>query len=776
MYNPNWEGYQEEGDLLEPEYYPDPAVFRNSLDEGIKDEEELLRNLSSNKNTIRVLAPYLKIMRKHLLKTVVKRPKASKPRQSNIMFHKKTVQEYTFDINLNLRDKTEMIVSMLETAYVLKAILRAKCVVSYVVNRSRDKLYQLACHVESSASSLSWKIEPGTTMAAFAAHSKKHVVTDNVNTDHRFPEGLGLPGSLLKYALCVPIKTPDSKVVAVYELSRDAFETPFNNYDVQIVLTLTGWMGVAILQNSLYSNLAEKEELTNYLLQLTKHYHSGNANMDKTLSDAVVFAREAIGAEKCSIYVVELPSKEGMITTHEYDQGVDDDRVIFKRRVKKHVTDDGTNFGRVFFHREIINETHNNNNMNSDNIRSVLTVPVLHNEDVLGALKFTNKKGTASFDATDEETAKLFTEFLGINIFHTRVSKQLKKSDLRSNVLQEMLFHHMNPCVHDKQELRIHSTQLPEDFFGFSWYPSPDEIPTLVEMTVHMFHEVLGDSFMVMNNVPNFVLTVKKCYRANPYHNFVHGFAVAHAMGNIIKRHPKIFTGLERKSLMVAALCHDVDHRGYNNNFLQLTKHHLANLYDSSPLENHHFAVTKMILHQCGMFKYLSPSIYNELLTEIYEDIIATDLPLYFQCKLELLGVAESKTFTFKNPKHRRLVKNLMMTACDLSGQTKPLHICNKISLDVYEEFFTQGDIEKKMGYTPLPTMDRDKHDMFAENQVQFLSVVVLPCVQTVARIFNSLVPLAHETKSLVNQWKEIVANKQKDTWKPQESFVHSLD
>lgn len=47
---------------------------------------------------------------------------------------------------------------------------------------------------------------------------------------------------------------------------------------------------------------------------------------------------------------------------------------------------------------------------------------------------------------------------------------------------------------------------------------------------------------------------------------------------------------------MLAGLCHDLDHPGYNNNFLSLCKHPLAHMYKSSMLEYHHYFLAKKII------------------------------------------------------------------------------------------------------------------------------------------------------------------------------------
>lgn len=62
---------------------------------------------------------------------------------------------------------------------------------------------------------------------------------------------------------------------------------------------------------------------------------------------------------------------------------------------------------------------------------------------------------------------------------------------------------------------------------------------------------------------------VQKSYRDVPYHNWSHAFAVAHFC-YLILRLPavkKALSDLERFALLVACLCHDIDHRGTTNAF-----------------------------------------------------------------------------------------------------------------------------------------------------------------------------------------------------------------
>lgn len=52
--------------------------------------------------------------------------------------------------------------------------------------------------------------------------------------------------------------------------------------------------------------------------------------------------------------------------------------------------------------------------------------------------------------------------------------------------------------------------------------------------------------------------------------------------------------------------------------------------------------------------------------------------------------------------------------------------MAKQVAQMVYEEFFSQGDIERNMGNVPMLMMDRDKASI-PDLQIQFLEEVCLP-------------------------------------------------
>ena len=98
------------------------------------------------------------------------------------------------------------------------------------------------------------------------------------------------------------------------------------------------------------------------------------------------------------------------------------------------------------------------------------------------------------------------------------------------------------------------------------------------------------------------ILSVKKNYRPVKYHNWRHALNVCQTMFTILKtgKMDRFMNDLEIFGLLVACLCHDLDHRGTNNAFQTKMDSPLALLYSPSTMEHHHFDQCVMILSSEG--------------------------------------------------------------------------------------------------------------------------------------------------------------------------------
>ena len=67
---------------------------------------------------------------------------------------------------------------------------------------------------------------------------------------------------------------------------------------------------------------------------------------------------------------------------------------------------------------------------------------------------------------------------------------------------------------------------------------------------------------------------------------------------------------------------------------------------------------------------------------------------------------------------HRLLAMSLCMTGSDLNSSSKPWAIQRKVSDIVYAEFHEQGDVEKSLGWKPIPLFDSNNFPELASMQV----------------------------------------------------------
>lgn len=121
-----------------------------------------------------------------------------------------------------------------------------------------------------------------------------------------------------------------------------------------------------------------------------------------------------------------------------------------------------------------------------------------------------------------------------------------------------------------------------------------------------------------------------------PYHNFFHCCDVAHATFRFIKLSTRRtdLSSMECFALMIAAVCHDMDHPGLQNSFLVETKHALATVYnDRSVLENRHISCLYSLVAdhpEADVFQFLDNASWKEVRKIIIESILHTDMVKHF--------------------------------------------------------------------------------------------------------------------------------------------------
>ncbi|XP_077392464.1 high affinity cGMP-specific 3',5'-cyclic phosphodiesterase 9A isoform X3 [Festucalex cinctus] len=186
-----------------------------------------------------------------------------------------------------------------------------------------------------------------------------------------------------------------------------------------------------------------------------------------------------------------------------------------------------------------------------------------------------------------------------------------------------------------------------------------------------------------------FLFEVYRRYNNIPFHNFKHCFCVTQMMYGLIW-----LTDLRSKMdsidlliMLTSAVCHDLDHTGYNNAYQINARTELALRYnDISPLENHHCAVAF--------------------------DILEKD--------------------------HRDVLMMILIKVSDISNEARPMEVAEPWLDCLLQEFYNQSDAEKLEGLPVTPFMDRDKITK-PSSQTGFIRFVLLPLFIELANLFPCL-------------------------------------
>ncbi|KAJ0005731.1 hypothetical protein NQD34_015625 [Periophthalmus magnuspinnatus] len=238
-----------------------------------------------------------------------------------------------------------------------------------------------------------------------------------------------------------------------------------------------------------------------------------------------------------------------------------------------------------------------------------------------------------------------------------------------------------------------------------------------------------------------FLFEVYRRYNNIPFHNFKHCFCVTQMMYGLIwltdlRSH---MDSIDLLIMLTSAVCHDLDHTGYNNAYQINARTELALRYnDISPLENHHCAVAFEILEksECNIFRNVSLDQYKRIREGIIKCILATDMSRHN----EILNKFKSllPTFDFSNKDHRDVLMMILIKVSDISNEARPMEVAEPWLDCLLQEFYNQSDVEKLEGLPVTPFMDRDKVTK-PSSQTGFIRFVLLPLFIELANLFPCL-------------------------------------
>ncbi|XP_056283896.1 cAMP-specific 3',5'-cyclic phosphodiesterase 7B-like isoform X2 [Pseudoliparis swirei] len=255
---------------------------------------------------------------------------------------------------------------------------------------------------------------------------------------------------------------------------------------------------------------------------------------------------------------------------------------------------------------------------------------------------------------------------------------------------------------------------------------------SLVTLMCHLFNvSGLVHHFQLdMVKLHRFLGMVQEDYHSqNPYHNAVHAADVTQAMYCYLKE-PKLAEQLSPLDVflgLMAAAAHDVDHPGVNQPFLIKTRHHLASLYqNTSVLESHHWRSTVGMLRESGLLSHLSADVSQDMEQQLGSLILATDISRQNEFLSTFREHLDNQNLDLQLASHRHFILQIALKCADVCNPCRVWELSRQWSERVCEEFYRQGDLERKFDMEISPLCNQQA-DSVPAIQIGFISFIVEP-------------------------------------------------
>lgn len=400
--------------------------------------------------------------------------------------------------------------------------------------------------------------------------------------------------------------------------------------------------------------------------------------------------------------------------------------------------------------------------------KSILCTPIFdNNEEVIAVTQLVNKKDGTEFDDRDVKSLLVFAAYCGLALHNAQLHEQVRRDARRHQVALEMLSYHTR--AHPQEVEQLSKQEPPQELCQRLRSITFDPLSIDVDGTLIATRAMFTDSGfakkfrMRPDDLSAWLVCVKRSYRDVRYHNWKHAFNVGQFVYGVLMSSElgKYFTDLEKVGILIAALSHDLDHRGTNNTFEKKYSTPLGDLYSTSTLEHHHFdrAVTILSTEGQNILSALPSRQYEEAIRHIEAAILATDLGRHFATRKEYKELVDKSAFDGKKREHLDILRSIVMTAGDLSAVTKPFPAQRRVAELVYSEFFDQGDLERALGANTddlQDLMNRQKVSELPKMQIGFIDFVAKPVYETLGEHFEDLAVLRAEVERNRTDWEQM--------------------
>lgn len=657
----------------------------------------------------------------------------------------------------------EVLRRIYEASYVL---LGAERVVIFAVNHREASLRILHAPTSAPVGHTS-ALETG--IAGYVASHGEFYSADDVRSDAKFDPFLDqLTGHETRSCLCVPVMDPQGKVLAVIEAINKKTTTKFLGQDVLYCNYIAESAGVSLYKSLLHDEAIVARQLSEIRFNLSDqiHHYSGQSKIEKFVDLVMNEGKAFMNVQRFGLLLVDNIKNELWITP-----GVTTQRTI-RIPVGEGIS------GQVALTQEgiVLENAYEYAHFDSSvdaitglRTTSVICIPVMEHiprvpsgmaslpkpKVVAVAMAINRLKDVdeiTTFQESDRDKMEALCREITIAMGQLSLELQYLKIHQDSTLARKtstmvtgpgqqqtsslILSYHQEDSKRQQQKqaflnLTTRTSEaklnLESDLDDWSLHALAYDSTELAQMCIALFRNYTFDSTfdISMDTLNSFLLDVTELYHENPFHNFQHGFQVMHTCHIMFRCENSVGIELhETLALLVAALCHDVDHPGTNNDYEMKRMTPLAFEHnDDAVLERHHAQTTFKILckDESNIFASFSDRDYRHIRKLIILTILSTDMSKHFD-------LCKSIEKTKRDEVNALTLLQWAIHAADLSGQTLPLAQAKDWGARVVAEFQNQAEAEKKAGLEVASFMENLENEENVLNlQVNFITFVLMP-------------------------------------------------
>ena len=660
------------------------------------------------------------------------------------------------------------------------------------------------------------EIDPSRGIAAVVAATGRSACINDAQSDCRF-NNIGQGNKFRTVNLmCSAIKSTSGEVIGVISAfnktninsCRDC--ELFDKKDERLLETVALNASVALNKSSLYEQTSREKKRFSALVPILRARSCGKP-LDEILKSTVDVVCQLLNTDLVSIYLVDHVTHEAVICAS--NDGLEGYTVSFGQGIAGTVAGSGKVVR--------IMDAYNDNRFdpNVDNCTGIITktmmcvpVPGFKEETVAAAvIQAINKRGGNNFDAFDEESLVLLSTELS-NVLRSKAielqelrsltssvssrkvdtemalqqsllieygSKRHKEPSLFRSVSRTDSFHARRNTVFSSGLIKSHgidtnAVDMMSEETVSNYLSSYDTDPfllddmTLIYLAKHMLDKYgLIERFQLnLDRLRQFLISVHVMYhKSNAFHNFKHAWGTMHLCYQILSHGAdEYLTSIDIMSLLIAAICHDLDHPGNNNAFEVATKSPLAIMYsDDTVLERHHCATALKLLSlpEHDFLENLNVSDKLRLRKSIIASIMATDMSQHFSLVAQLtLHSSRQVPFIKKDNDERIILSRLVLHCADIGAQTQCRDLSLKWTERCLDEFSSQSAKEKSLNLELTPFMQGlDKELTRMQLQVGFVGGIVVPLWSALAGCFHNLEFAANQAVSNKTYYSDQATN-----------------